>query len=151
MAKKIEPDSFSFFCEGCGCSHLFYTTGTPAWKFNGNMDKPTFEPSLLYRWHEGGADKVCHLFLRNGEVQYLTDCTHKLAGKNVPVKEFSPVGNRRVVIESMATNKKSNRSRSTQRKPAAAPKAKAPVKPASATFEDVEKATPPDQRAGYCD
>lgn len=78
-------ESFWFWCRGCGTHHRFRTklakgeTG-PVWSWNGSMDRPTFSPSLLY------PGLVCHLFLRDGMVQYLGDCTHALAGQTVPVE-----------------------------------------------------------------
>lgn len=82
------------------------------WAFDGNYDAPTFTPSVLVRsghhvpeWEPGdhcwctwNADaaargekpapfecSVCHLFVRAGQIQFLSDCTHPLAGKTVPM------------------------------------------------------------------
>jgi hypothetical protein len=30
-------------------------------------------------------DKVCHSLIRDGQIQFLTDCTHELAGQTVPL------------------------------------------------------------------
>jgi len=88
-------ESWWFFCPGCEIHHRFTTKlGTnesgPVWTFNGNIDKPTFSPSLLCnRDHaepERGVHR-CHLFLREGMVQFLGDCTHELAGQTLPVED----------------------------------------------------------------
>lgn len=86
--------SYWFWCSGCDTHHRFVTslgkgeTG-PVWSFDGNEDSPTFSPSLLCN-RDNAEPEVgvhrCHLFLRNGVVEYLSDCTHELAGHKVPVE-----------------------------------------------------------------
>ena len=53
------------------------------WKWNGNSTAPTFSPSILTRATQGREQRKVrnHVFVRNGMVQYLSDCTHELAGK----------------------------------------------------------------------
>jgi len=58
------------------------------WEFNGDVDKPTFSPSILVRHHEWTVEKVCHSFVRDGKIEFLNDCTHELAGKTVPMEDF---------------------------------------------------------------
>ena len=94
-----EPgESFWFWCPGCKTNHRFVTklpTGEtgPTWTFNGDLEKPTFAPSLLCNGRttpdpERGVHR-CHLFLQEGMVHYLGDCTHELAGQTIPVQESS--------------------------------------------------------------
>jgi hypothetical protein len=33
-------------------------------------------------------EQTCHLFLTDGRLQYLGDCTHALAGQTVPLPEL---------------------------------------------------------------
>lgn len=78
----------SFPCPGCGCSHGFNKKWTLAW----NNGKPTISPSILVRhgrYHEDDSYEkiVCHLFIRDGKIQYLSDCTHALAGKTVDMEK----------------------------------------------------------------
>lgn len=110
-------------CPGCGQGHLLPTrwspdgtTPSPAvqgraqWDFNGNLDRPTFSPSLLVRtghhspgrkgdcwctWnakHPGEPAPfvcgICHSFIRDGRIQFLNDCTHALAGQTVDLPEL---------------------------------------------------------------
>lgn len=94
-------------CPGCGGSHLF----TAGWSFNGNPDRPTFTPSMLERsghyipehkagescwctWNREHPDDpapftcyVCHSFVTDGRIQFLSDCTHSLAGRAVDLPE----------------------------------------------------------------
>lgn len=75
-------------CPGCKNSHLVYMTGKVKWSFNGNMDKPTFSPSLLVNGDlSNPSSPRCHSFIRNGVWEFLPDCTHELAGKKVKMIE----------------------------------------------------------------
>lgn len=80
---------YIFNCPGCNVSHGFKVTGSPKWTFNGNVDKPTISPSLKVQFHDNhtGKDQVCHSFIKDGVIQFLQDCTHKLAGKFIPMEE----------------------------------------------------------------
>lgn len=82
--------SLTFFCKGCDAPHsINHNLGSsPFWIFNGNLEKPTFTPSVLVSWHEGDAAKVCHSFVTDGRIQYLGDCTHNLAGKTVDLADW---------------------------------------------------------------
>lgn len=74
---------YLFWCNGCEQTHSFDVRedgGQPTWEFNGDMDKPTFRPSLNYG--------RCHLFVRNGFIEYCGDCYHKFCGLDVPLEEF---------------------------------------------------------------
>ena len=85
---------YMFECPGCGRWHVVYTTSEPEnaghqWKFNGDVNRPTFSPSLLV-WCDRGEPEThfrCHSFIRDGQIQFLGDCTHKLAGQTVDLPE----------------------------------------------------------------
>lgn len=80
--------SYAFDCPGCGIGHSFRVEGNgPRWTFNGDVDKPTFSPSLLVRWRHQDRDMVCHSFVTDGRMQFLTDCTHSLAGQTIDMPE----------------------------------------------------------------
>jgi hypothetical protein len=83
------------------------------WKFDGNYEKPTFSPSVLMTsGHYVSAHKPgdacwctynrdhperpasfecarCHSFVKAGQIQFLNDSTHALAGKTIPLEAFS--------------------------------------------------------------
>ena len=44
--KKETKTYYRFYCPGCKCEHT-YTDGLGGWNFNGDMDNPSFTPSLL--------------------------------------------------------------------------------------------------------
>lgn len=51
------------------------------WTFNGDFEKPTFNPSMLIQPNNlHGRD---HFFVKGGKIQYLSDCEHELAGQTV--------------------------------------------------------------------
>lgn len=81
---------FMIFCPGCQCGHRFQVEGTPRWDFNGDMEGPTFSPSYLVQWDAGHppVHHQCHSFVRDGQIQFLSDCTHALAGQTVPLEPF---------------------------------------------------------------
>jgi hypothetical protein len=64
----------TFHCPGCGYAHQVDST----WAFNGSLILPTIRPSIL----ACGAER-CHSFVTNGEIQFLADSTHALAGQAV--------------------------------------------------------------------
>ena len=79
---------------GFGSAHLFSVKmgdGSPGWSFNGDFDRPTFSPSMLARTRSNGRAPVemfvCHSFVRNGQIEYLGDCTHEMAGKTIDLPE----------------------------------------------------------------
>lgn len=101
-----------FLCPGCGNRHMLPVENDegPRWSFNGDYDKPTLQPSILqrsghYNPHHQGPDcwcnynerfpdnptdfkcGVCHSFVTDGNIQFLSDCTHALAGQTIPLPE----------------------------------------------------------------
>lgn len=105
----------AFVCPGCGDEHMIKindgNTSHPCWTFNNDCNKPTFSPSVLvtsghYSQHHKSDDcwcsynkehadelapftcYICHSFVIDGKIQFLTDCTHKLAGMTVDLPEY---------------------------------------------------------------
>lgn len=96
----------SFQCPGCGQDHCMPLAGPNAWSFNGDTERPTLRPSILAtglkiklgpdgKWNgewELGPDgkplpSVCHSFVTQGRIQFLTDSNHALAGQTVDLPE----------------------------------------------------------------
>lgn len=86
--------AYSFYCPGCGHDHTYYTVPfdvQPVWSFNGDMNNPTFSPSLLNTWTKPPTEEVvkrCHLFVKNGKIEYCGDSTHSLTGQTVDMKDY---------------------------------------------------------------
>lgn len=96
---KTKPYSFedgrkgwAIRCPACKGEHQM----DERWKFDGNLELPSFEPSLHYRcntpdmkeYRKECASTVCHSFIRAGMIEYLNDCTHALAGQTVPLLDL---------------------------------------------------------------
>lgn len=56
---------------------------TPCWTWNGDTEKPTLKPSILTRFETRLELTVCHSFVTDGKVQFLSDCTHEFAGQTL--------------------------------------------------------------------
>lgn len=61
--------------------------GTPNWTWNGSVDAPTVKPSVLTRGSDADGEHVCHSFINDGIVQFLSDCSHEFAGMMIPLLE----------------------------------------------------------------
>jgi hypothetical protein len=88
---------YSFHCPGCSDDHVITTKPYPrGWDFDGNEAAPTFSPSILVYPGRDMKDGVavetprCHSFVRAGRIEYLSDCTHALAGQTVALPELTP-------------------------------------------------------------
>ena len=81
-----------FECPGCGVPHgINCGQGTgPAWSWDGDVNEPTFSPSILVSFTRGveRENVVCHSFVVDGEIRFLNDCTHHLSGKIVNIPEW---------------------------------------------------------------
>lgn len=84
-----EVEGYTFICKPCNSEHVFYTkTGNPQteWEFNGNMDVPTFTPSLK----NSRPGYCCHLNLTDGILMYHSDCTHAAVGVSTLLSDGYP-------------------------------------------------------------
>lgn len=106
MKLLIEKGQAAFYCDGCKRVHSINVglVGSPKWDFNDDEVKPTFTPSILSKYtHPKGYSNdnpapinfsgeyitdVCHSFVTDGNIQYLDDCTHELAGQTIELPEF---------------------------------------------------------------
>ena len=86
-----------FFCPGCDQAHVVWYKGPVAWDWNGDVEKPTFSPSYrtyhpAHKKEDGTIDvpekTICHIFVRNGIIDFLGDCAHKLAGQQIPIPDW---------------------------------------------------------------
>lgn len=81
---KESKGQYLFHCPGCDTIHSV----DGRWSFNGDLDNPTISPSLLVRYPTPEREEICHSFIKEGKIQFLSDCTHKLAGKTVEIPDF---------------------------------------------------------------
>lgn len=67
------------------------------WAFDGNLQAPTFSPSI-HIWDErdkegkplpdGQRRTICHYFINAGQIQFCGDSDHALAGQTVSIPEL---------------------------------------------------------------
>lgn len=94
LSKKLAQafGGLTYYCEGCKQLHTVWTKeyhrpeGGPQWEWDGNTTKPTFNPSIRVSY--GSSGERCHCFLRHGQIQYLSDCTHELAGQTIDLPDL---------------------------------------------------------------
>lgn len=103
--RSVEGGGYTYWCQGCGEPHAVNS----GWTFDGNLEAPTFSPSVLVtgvqtvkdergewtgEWVRGPDGKalpmVCHTFIKGGMVQFLGDCTHGLADQTLPLPDLPP-------------------------------------------------------------
>lgn len=107
-----------FTCPGCGQSHCLgvgsKATG-PKWTWNGSTEKPTLTPSILaqspsmsLQARERNREffafygrfmtreelpydllNVCHSFVTDGMIMFLSDCTHPHKNQTLPLPKWS--------------------------------------------------------------
>lgn len=99
-------DGYSHWCPGCGETHRI-PTGAAGWSFNGNVEKPTFSPSVRLtgkqtvkndqggwtgEWVRGpdgkALDYCCHYFINDGVIDFQGDCTHAFKGCKEPLPDL---------------------------------------------------------------
>ena len=85
LLRKWQAGRLVFWCPGCEDHHHINET----WKITGTDSAPTVNPSILVR-HPGDKSR-CHLYIRDGQIQFLSDCTHAFAGKTVPMISPPPL------------------------------------------------------------
>ena len=81
-----DPGGYAHYCPGCDGMHVFavdepFPNGA-RWTFNGNLEKPTFSPSMNI------GNDWCHYNLTDGELRYTTCRGHNLGGQTLPLPEL---------------------------------------------------------------
>jgi len=83
---KYHHDQYEYMCKGCGYTHVFGLKSEGGHhEFNMNLDRPTVSPSLVQNFVPG---RMCHSFIKDGMIQYLSDCTHPLANQTIELPEI---------------------------------------------------------------
>jgi hypothetical protein len=110
-----EGPDYAFFCPGCESYHVVWVKlpNSMVWTFNGNMERPTFKPSLKLTeecwwppvgpenlaewqknpWPQTKKVRICHVVVTDGVLNFCEDSTHSLAGKSVPMVEVGDNAN----------------------------------------------------------
>lgn len=94
---KIQPQvntsgeviGYCHWCEACESLHCFriehpFNANGPTWKFDGNMDAPSFHPSMrLFTGHKNSPNTICHYFVKGGMIDYCNDSPHRLREQKI--------------------------------------------------------------------
>ena len=92
MAKiKVHPNDttmFMYWDVATNLPNAFWVNppSGPSWNWNGDFEKPTVSPSI--RNSGPNNETTNHVFIRDGMIEYLSDCPHEYAGKTVPMIDF---------------------------------------------------------------
>ena len=106
-------EGLMYWCQGCESAHGVEIKGQGAWSWNQDAENPVFGPSVLCQsdmwtppvtpqnieqwrtepWPQTQVKHVCHTFVgcngaQPGEVIFLSDCTHLLAGTVQPLPDL---------------------------------------------------------------
>ena len=87
------------WCPGCKHAHYIRTDGEgsgPRWTFDGNVEAPTFGPSVriftpAHIDEDDGPQPErtdCHYFVKAGQIEFCGDSAHALAGQTVPLPDL---------------------------------------------------------------
>lgn len=107
---------YQHWCPACKCRHEFPVEQPNAqgyrWRWNADLNKPSFEPSMRIKGREPIADgneldlqieqlhagiiselpyrsiTLCHYFLTDGKISYCQDCPHELRGQTVDLPDW---------------------------------------------------------------
>jgi hypothetical protein len=86
-----KPDAWIIACPVTGAIRI---PRDGRWEFDGNYERPTFSPSVCegLEWDESGekGNWRNHVYIREGRIEYLSDCTHSMAGRTVTIAPLSP-------------------------------------------------------------
>lgn len=94
-----ETIGYNHWCPGCKSLHFIpikqyrKEKPNPVWSFNGDLEKPTFNPSIrcFFPAHDIDGEHIpeetlCHYFIRSGNIEFCSDSPHHLAGRTVPLR-----------------------------------------------------------------
>lgn len=111
VLRNISDGRIAYWCPGCEQIHAVNVL-PGGWEWNQDVNKPTFSPSVLVTsghysslhnpdkscWCIYNKDKpeeeksfecrICHCFVKDGMIQFLSDSTHHLSGQTVPIPDL---------------------------------------------------------------
>ena len=88
---NAEKGEYAIWCPGCNSFHALTTRAKnengAQWRFNGNLESPTFTPSLDV--DKNYPKSHCHSSITDGKIQFLEDCFHSLKGQRVELPDIT--------------------------------------------------------------
>jgi len=97
MNFRLSGDNrFTHWCPGCEVTHTVPVNPSGqignGWDYTCIDGKPTLAPSLKHGGYSSkGRPCECHYFIRDGKIQYLSDCNHSYANQTIDLPDI-PVG-----------------------------------------------------------
>lgn len=90
-ARRAESGFLTWHCPGCERGHDVPVEGEHRWEWNGSLESPTLSPSVLVYAHDASPSfkpqPRCHCFIKDGRIQFLSDCGHGMAGQTVGMED----------------------------------------------------------------
>jgi hypothetical protein len=81
----VNPNLLAHWCPACDGFHLVFINKPngfdQVWFWNGDVETPTFRPNL-------GTPNHCHYRITSGDITYLQDSKHILAGKTFSMPDI---------------------------------------------------------------
>ena len=85
--------TYLVWCPACQCCHPFDCwpgagrPDGPGWTFDGNVELPTFSPSLrIFYARDGNMITTCHFVIERGVIKYCGDYQSEFAGRQVQME-----------------------------------------------------------------
>ena len=80
-AESSNESVYLFHCPGCGVDHVI---SSKIHQVSDDLNNPTITPSIGYFNYP----PICHSFVVDGKIKFLSDSTHKLSGQTVELPEL---------------------------------------------------------------
>lgn len=77
----------AYICPACNEEHEI----NDSWQIEEKDGIVNISPSILFRAESFSypeKNRVCHSFVKNNKIEYLNDCTHKMAGMTVDMVDY---------------------------------------------------------------
>lgn len=88
LHKSKTKEHYYYWCPGCGNAHMFVCEKPHNWHFDGDIESPTFTPSMRVfapACKDSPEETLCHHFVTRGQIVFLSDSVHELSGQTVPM------------------------------------------------------------------
>jgi len=99
---ELDDQDLRWWCPGCEVTHEVPVNQQGGWEWNGSLERPTLTPSVKVESHRQLINTelqepaltnennirmtpLCHIYMHDGHIQFLSDCTHHLGGQTVPM------------------------------------------------------------------
>lgn len=85
MTWNSEDYTVKYRCPQCECMHVInvgiFDPKLPVWKFNGNFELPTLNPSI-------NITGQCHHYVEVGKIKYVSESCNRLSGQELDLPEI---------------------------------------------------------------